>query len=98
MIYREESQQRVHGIGGSHLSRHFARDGRWRVSLSDDQRGVKLANATDEELLAAAAQAVVAAFRDQVQREHLSATSIAALRLLETALMLYQDRNIGRGG
>ena len=53
---------------------------------------MNLANTTDGELLAAAAQAVVAAFRDDLQREHLPATSIAALRLLETALMLYQDR------
>ncbi len=48
--------------------------------------------ASDEELLAAAAQAVVAAFRSDSQREHLPPTSIAALRLLETALILYLDR------
>ncbi len=54
------------------------------------------ASATDAELLAAAAQAVLATFRDQLQREQLPPTSIAALRLLETALMLYQDRNLGR--
>ena len=55
-----------------------------------------LASATDEELLAAAAQAVVAAFREDPTRQHLPPTAIAALRLLETALILYQDRRTDR--
>ncbi|HEX8533103.1 MAG TPA: hypothetical protein VF662_02965 [Allosphingosinicella sp.] len=55
-----------------------------------------LASATDEELLAAAAQAVVAAFREDTTRQHLPPTAIAALRLLETALILYQDRRTDR--
>ena len=57
---------------------------------------MSLASATDDELLAAAAQAVVAAFRDDSTRQHLPPTSIAALRLLETALILYQDRRADR--
>jgi hypothetical protein len=40
----------------------------------------RLGGAGDDELLAAAAQAVVAAFRDEAQREQLAATSIAAER------------------
>lgn len=44
----------------------------------------------DEQLLAAAAMAVVTAFRDGRQREQLPASSLVALRLLETALALYQ--------
>lgn len=58
--------------------------------------GVNAASATDAELLAAAAQAVLTTFRDQLQREQLPPTSLAALRLLETALILYQDRGLGR--
>lgn len=56
------------------------------------------ASATDSELLAAAAQAVLATFSDQLQREQLPPTCIAALRLLETALLLYRDRNLGNEG
>lgn len=54
------------------------------------------AGTTDADLLAAAAQAVLATFADQLHRDQLRPTSIAALRLLETALILYQDRNLGR--
>ena len=57
---------------------------------------MSLADSTDEELLAAAAQAVVAAFREDLSRQHLPPTGAAALRLLETALMLYQDRRAHR--
>lgn len=57
---------------------------------------MNIPSATDEELLAAAAQAVVAAFREDVTRQHLPPTANAALRLLETALMLYQDRRTHR--
>lgn len=44
----------------------------------------------DEELLATAARAVVAAFQDGHQREQLPGSCLVALRLLETALALYQ--------
>jgi hypothetical protein len=45
----------------------------------------------DRDLLAAAAQAVIAAFRVP-GAEQLPPASMAALRLLETALMLYEDQ------
>ena len=48
----------------------------------------------DEELLAAAARAVVAAFHAEGQREKLPASSLVALRLLETALALYQHSRL----
>lgn len=48
----------------------------------------------DEELLAAAARAVLAAFRDEGEREQLPARSLVALRLLETALALYQHSKL----
>ena len=48
----------------------------------------------DEELLAAAARAVIAAFGAEEQREQLPAPSLVALRLLETALALYQHSKL----
>ena len=48
----------------------------------------------DEDLLAAAARAVLAAFQAEWQREQLSSTSLVALRLLETALALYQHSKL----
>jgi hypothetical protein len=48
----------------------------------------------DEELLAAAARVVVAVFHAEGQREQLPAPSLVALRLLETALALYQHSKL----
>ena len=44
-----------------------------------------------EILLAAAARAVLAAFRDPLERKGLSAPATATLRVLEAALELYAD-------
>jgi hypothetical protein len=46
--------------------------------------------AQDEELVVAAARAVIAAFGVKM-REDLPVSAVTALRLLETALALYED-------
>jgi len=48
-----------------------------------------------EILLAAAARAVLAAFRDPLERRALSAPATATLRLLETALEPYRSDSPG---
>jgi hypothetical protein len=93
MILAEKSRCGNSLHNGPLLSRHF----RATEHGSGLRTGLNQSGPTgDEALLAAAAQAVVAAFRENVQREQLPATSIAALRLLETALILYQDSRPSR--
>jgi hypothetical protein len=51
--------------------------------------------AARELLLAAAARAVLAAFREPLERKSLSPPANATLRLLETALEPYPTSNLG---
>jgi len=54
--------------------------------------GTRLAGYSPRELLlAAAARAVLAAFRDPLEKGHLSPPATATLRLLETALDPYGE-------
>ncbi|MGF1549502.1 MAG: hypothetical protein ACFBQW_03070 [Sphingomonadaceae bacterium] len=48
---------------------------------------------TDEMLLVAAAQAVLASLRGPLEGNQLSGPALASLRLLETALEPYEERN-----
>lgn len=63
--------------------------GKGRLSMTEDDL------AKDEELLIAAARAVIVAFRAPI-REQLPASPTTALRLLETALALYDDSKQAR--
>jgi hypothetical protein len=51
-----------------------------------------------ELLLAAAARAVLSAFREPLEQKRLSLTANATLRLLETALDSYPGANLGGAG
>lgn len=52
----------------------------------------------DEALLAAAARAVLAAFREPLEQRRLTSPATAALRLLETALEPYGGDGGGTAG
>ena len=66
------------------------------MPLPSGRRVSRPAPSPEEALLAAAARAVLAAFREPLEQRRLSAPGTAALRLLETALEGYGD--IGDAG